>query len=69
MQPQDISKAASDVKKAADRAEFKLPDVSKGAVETPKELERALPQAFKNLPPPPTPSELQCPLCALAIMH
>ena len=44
--------------KATDKAEFKLPDVSRGAVETPKELERALPEAVKNLPPPPTPSEL-----------
>lgn len=47
--------------KPAGLPEFKLPDVSKGVVETPKTLERVLPEALKNLPPPPTPSKLQLP--------
>ena len=58
MQPPDPSKAASNVKKAAQSSEFKLPDVAKGSVDTPKELaDKALPEALKSLPPPPTPSK------------
>ena len=57
MQPPDLSKSASDVKKAVDQSEFKLPDVAKGAIDTPKVLEKVLPEAVKNLPPPPTPSK------------
>ncbi len=45
-------------KKPAAVPEFKLPDVSKGIVDTPKEIaDKALPEALKQLPPPPTPSE------------
>ncbi|KAL3141612.1 hypothetical protein ABBQ32_004853 [Trebouxia sp. C0010 RCD-2024] len=56
LSPPDLSKAASDVKKAAEKSEFSLPDVSKGAVETPKVLENVLTEAVKNLPDPPTPT-------------
>ncbi|KAL3160064.1 hypothetical protein ABBQ38_009779 [Trebouxia sp. C0009 RCD-2024] len=54
--PPDLSNAASKVKRAAEKSEFRLPDVSKGAVETPKVLENVLTEAVKNVPDPPTPT-------------
>jgi len=45
-------------RKPAEGPEFKLPDVPKLTFDTPKEIaDKALPEALKNLPPPPTPSE------------
>ena len=44
--------------KPAEGPEFKLPDVPKLTFDTPKEIaDKALPEALKKLPPPPTPSE------------
>lgn len=45
-------------RKPAEGPDFKLPDVPKLTFDTPKEIaDKALPEALKNLPPPPTPSE------------
>ncbi|DBB12235.1 hypothetical protein WJX82_003531 [Trebouxia sp. C0006] len=44
-------------RKPAEGPDFKLPDVPKLTFDTPKEIaDKALPEALKNLPPPPTPS-------------
>ena len=45
-------------RKPAEGPEFTLPDVPKLTFDTPKDIaDKALPEALKNLPPPPTPSE------------
>ncbi|DBA89833.1 TPA: hypothetical protein ACH3X2_004697 [Trebouxia sp. C0005] len=44
-------------RKPAEGPEFTLPDVPKLTFDTPKDIaDKALPEALKNLPPPPTPS-------------